>query len=134
RKLVPAYPEHQRSKPANPSLLWRRVAAVFVGATLMGLLYYFFMTAPSTVYYATDFGEIQTITLPDGSKATLNGNSTLQISENWEESREVWLDGEAFFEVKKIPEKSSQPGALRGKKFLVHTHHLAVEVLGTTFN
>jgi transmembrane sensor len=133
RRLITPNQNKTYKLPHHP-LLWRKIAAVFVGVTVMGLLYYFFMTTQPNTYYATDFGEIQTITLPDGSQATLNGNSTLTISDNWEETREVWLKGEAFFEVKKIAEKSLQHQTAKGKKFLVHTHHLDVEVLGTTFN
>lgn len=72
---------------------------------------------------STDFADVQNITLPDGSKVTLNAKSTLKISKrNWEENRVVKLEGEAFFDVQK------------GSKFLVETKLGNVEVLGTSFN
>jgi len=121
-------------KPASTFASWQRVAAVFIGVTMMGLLYYFLADNYNNTFYATNFGEIKTIPLPDGSMATLNGNSSLRLSSDWEAGREVWLEGEAFFEVKKVTDKSPQNQAGKKKKFTVHTRHLDVEVLGTTFN
>ena len=76
----------------------------------------------------TAFGEIRTIVLPDQSVITLNANSTLKYSDNWDhaKNREVWIEGEAWFSV----QKSSVP-----RPFLVHTaSKMLIEVLGTTFN
>ena len=64
------------------------------------------------------------ILLPDGSAVTLNANSKLQYYTH--SARKVWLEGEAFFEVKKIPE-TAEP-------FQVVTNDLTITVLGTTFN
>jgi len=77
---------------------------------------------------ATTFAQQRIIFLPDGSKVTLNANSTLSYWKNWKgkKPRKVWLDGEAFFEVTKKPET--------GQKFQVITTDLTVEVLGTVFN
>lgn len=69
---------------------------------------------------ATAIGEFEEITLPDGSQVSLNANSTLSYSEDWD--RTLSLDGEAFFEVTK------------GSKFTVNTAGGSVEVLGTSFN
>jgi transmembrane sensor len=59
----------------------------------------------------------------------LNANTKIKVSDNWsdENTREVWLDGEAFFEVVKKPNTGAA-------KFVVHTPQLNVEVLGTAFN
>ncbi len=76
----------------------------------------------------TAFGETLPFTLPDGSKVVLNANSKLTFSENWEEEdlREIWLEGEAFFDVVHL--ESHQP-------FLVYTSNgVEVEVLGTSFS
>ena len=53
------------------------------------------------VEVVTNFGELKTITLPDGSVVKLNSNSKLRYDENWSgvEEREIWLEGEAFFDV-----------------------------------
>jgi ferric-dicitrate binding protein FerR (iron transport regulator) len=78
--------------------------------------------------YHTAYGETRSIVLPDGSSVVLNANSTLKVFSDWSKrpSREIWLDGEAFFSV--VHKKNNQP-------FKVITGEgVTVEVLGTTFN
>ena len=61
--------------------------------------------------------------LPDGSVVYLNSGTTLQYnSRTWAERREVKLEGEAFFKVK------------RGSTFSVITSKSITSVLGTSFN
>ena len=81
--------------------------------------------------FSTAYGETQKIELPDGSFATLNGNSSLRFSDEEANAdlREVWLEGEAYFEVERKPGKT-----LPLARFVVHTRQLAVEVVGTAFN
>ncbi len=79
--------------------------------------------------YVTGFQEKQEILLPDGSLVYLNANSTLRLASDWEIQREVWLEGEAFFEIEKM-----EAGQQMGSRFIVHTRDVAVEVLGTEFN
>ncbi len=75
------------------------------------------------VFNVTSFGEQKTIALLDGSEVILNANSKLNYSKkNWQNKRIVFLQGEAFFKVKK------------GKTFVVKTKNGFVEVLGTEFN
>ena len=80
------------------------------------------------VIHKTEFGEWKDLTLPDGSIVHLNANSELRLKDNWKEKqdRQVWLTGEAFFEVAKKPATKA--------KFSVITEALQVEVLGTRFN
>jgi len=87
------------------------------------------LLTPSTVIYKTSFGENKTYILPDSSVVILNGNSRLVHSADWKPNttREVWLDGEGFFEVKHL-------GATAQSRFIVHTAGMDVEVLGTKFN
>jgi ferric-dicitrate binding protein FerR (iron transport regulator) len=82
-------------------------------------------------FYKTDqtaYGEVRAVTLPDGSRVTLNANSRLRYN-RWffnETTRRVELSGEARFEVRHL--MSHQP-------FVVKTPNgLDVVVLGTTFN
>ena len=92
------------------------------------------------VTYATDYGEKQELTLPDGSQITLKANSRLRHSRDWNpgHEREVWLDGEAFFHVKKTlvhHDKTTKERAARYAKFVVHaTAVVDIAVLGTEFN
>jgi ferric-dicitrate binding protein FerR (iron transport regulator) len=75
----------------------------------------------------TGANEIKTILLPDSSVVILNAGSSLQFSSDLgsTEHREVWLEGNAFFNVKK-------DAAIR--KFVVHSRSLNVTVLGTELN
>lgn len=62
--------------------------------------------------------------LPDSSIVWLNGNSTLKYPNSFDgKNREVFLDGEAYFEVKKH----------HGAGFIVHAKDIRVKVLGTQF-
>jgi ferric-dicitrate binding protein FerR (iron transport regulator) len=76
--------------------------------------------------YSTGRGETRILNLAD-CQVTLNTNSSLKVSRGWfsGSEREVWLKGEAFFNVRKTPDE---------KRFVVHTSVLEVEVLGTRFN
>ncbi|MGB3006133.1 MAG: FecR family protein [Chitinophagaceae bacterium] len=67
---------------------------------------------------------IQLIVLSDGSKITLQPNSILHYPEKFSDSsREVYLEGKAFFEVTRNPQKP----------FLVYSKHIITRVLGTSF-
>ncbi len=90
----------------------------------------------------TPKGGTYQITLPDGSKVWLNANSTLKYPSRFSgDSREVILEGEAFFAISHQPSaigkgmtaNSRQPTAGR-LPFRVVTRGQTVEVLGTQFN
>lgn len=108
---------------------WRQwAAAAAVVATVGGggwLLYSQRTPAPQEL--ATNYGQMRTVHLPDGSEVTLNGHSSLRYATAWkaDRPREVWLDGEAYFSVQH---------KLNNQRFLVHTRAgFNVEVLGTKF-
>ncbi|MEQ6119492.1 FecR domain-containing protein [Reichenbachiella sp. MALMAid0571] len=70
-------------------------------------------------------GQKSTITLTDGTRIKLNSNSKLLFPETFSaNSREVQLEGEAFFEVARDP---SRP-------FTITSGNLKTRVLGTSFN
>lgn len=65
------------------------------------------------------------LTLPDGSKVWLNASSKLSYGNGFgEDNRNVWLEGEGFFEVYK---NKSLP-------FIIHTSRMNIRVTGTIFN
>lgn len=112
-------------------LSWKRnlmIAASLLLLITAGLWYLKANKSLDTNIYKTDFAQVKNIILPDGSKVTLNANSELKLSVNWDEKgdRQVWLEGEAYFEVEKKTATS--------QKFIVHTKDIDVEVLGTKFN
>ena len=122
----------------NPNRQWWRRLAVAATFLLFATGLWFFTQKkdPSvsdpvlaTKKVETQFQQRKQVTLPDGSLVTLNAGSKLRIAENWGDAstREVWLEGEAFFEVTKKPNTGAA-------KFIVHTNQVDVEVLGTAFN
>ena len=74
--------------------------------------------------FATQRGERAEIRLPDGSRVVLNAASVLRMPlEFGKSSRELFLDGEAYFEVK---HDSTRP-------FNIHTQRGITSDLGTRF-
>jgi ferric-dicitrate binding protein FerR (iron transport regulator) len=113
------------------SIRWGRifVAAASLMAVAFGIWYIGARTGrPEIAEIRTGYGEVKNILLPDSSLVTLNANSLLRMPKQWsdKDSRQVWLDGEAYFQVKKKPSTV--------QKFVVHTSQVDVEVLGTKFN
>ncbi|GAA4780092.1 DUF4974 domain-containing protein [Olivibacter ginsenosidimutans] len=65
------------------------------------------------------------VVLPDGTKVWLNAASSLSFFPNAQQERQVYLKGEAFFEVSR-----KKPGT----PFIVQTEQQEIQVLGTQFN
>lgn len=73
----------------------------------------------------TASGKVRRVVLTDGSTVTLNSQSRLLIPTNFNSSiRKVLLEGEAFFEVMRNPQKP----------FLIVSNEVETKVLGTSFN
>ena len=111
-----------------------RIAAVFGGVLLMisALLVYNKKDTPVSV--KTEYGNIKSVILPDSSLVVLNANSTIKFSDKWgkNNNREVWLQGEAFFNIRHTNRDADD--IKKHEQFIVHTEHLNVEVLGTSFD
>ena len=70
-------------------------------------------------------GGMRTIVLPDSSVATLNSGTLVVYPEKFTAAtREIFVSGEAIFDVKSDP----------GKPFVVNTSDMRIEALGTVFN
>lgn len=123
-------------KPPIPGWLTtiRRTAAIAASITVLSIVGYYALHGisndPRTE--AADYnsiearlGEIRRVELPDGTQVTLNAASSIRYDQHYgKEERQVWLTGEAFFDVK--PDASCP--------FLVHSDKLDIRVLGTSFN
>lgn len=72
----------------------------------------------------TPRGEKSKVTLPDGTEVWLNANSSISYPSFSKSTREVKLEGEAYFNVQ---HSNNIP-------FVVHTARCDVKVLGTEFN
>lgn len=71
------------------------------------------------------FGDKTSIILPDSSQVWLNSGSKITFNNNFKEgSRQLFLEGEGYFSVKKDDDNP----------FFVNTANLNVKVLGTEFN
>lgn len=123
RKAILDKEKHKKTKKNT------RTAVFF---TLIGLILFSSGYLISSVFnqpvkeitLVTAEGNIGEFMLPDGTRVWLNENTRLTHPENFEgDSRNVALDGEAFFEVRR---NNQLP-------FMVKMNNLNVEVLGTSF-
>ena len=138
---VPPHQLHQRFQQVEARLdeeaqvrplhqqWWVRAAAVPLLGVFTALAYRY---GWADTTYQTAYGQQQRVLLQDQTLVTLAANSHLRVPGQWRfgQNREVWLSGEAYFEVTKQPLDGAEPG----RKFIVHARELDVEVLGTRFN
>jgi len=123
-------PDGVRTKSNYSSLIWKVAAsiAIVLGVVLAIQHYSSFpveIVEVAFVEKSNPIGRKSTIILPDGSKVKLNSDSKIRYAKGFLNGhREVILEGEAFFEVKK---DSQRP-------FVVRTRDVSTTVLGTSFN
>lgn len=121
------------NKPGKHSGLWWRVA----GIVILGIAFIYIYGSGDTkqdvkptepisfIERITPQGVKSNLILSDGSKIILNSNSKLKFQKQFDsEKREVFLEGEAFFDVAK--------DTLR--PFSVNVGQFNAIVLGTSFN
>lgn len=101
-----------------------RIAAILIPFILVtgGYLYY---SQHKLIEIAVAYGETRHLFLPDSSEIWINAGSTIKYPKTFsEDKRQIYLEGEAYFSVKKD----------QVKPFIVRTNQLSVKVLGTKFN
>jgi transmembrane sensor len=115
---------------------WARIAAILFLVFGLGMLSYLYtnngfengsddIVAISTIIKENPHGVRSQLMLSDGSKVYLNAGSSIEYpSEFTDDSRDITLTGEAYFEV---VHDSQRP-------FRVSANNFLVEVLGTKFN
>ncbi len=130
--------EDSESKPSfmgsSPIRIWKIAAAILL---ICGMGYTFWWIGAngdeltikdrelSIIKHEISKGQKKTIQLLDGTIVNLNSESTLRYEENEAEGlREVFLTGEAFFEVTRDPLRP----------FIVNAGSTKTIVLGTSFN
>ncbi len=106
-----------------------RVAAIFLLITTVGLLINKYNKDINATYplhtVTVPPGQRINLVLADNSSIWLNSNTTFKYPSQFsKKQREVYLDGEAYFEV----------SANEKQPFIVNTHQGGVKVTGTTFN
>ncbi len=118
--------ENEKYKSITPKVIklnpYTKLIRVAVAVALIcGLAYFYTNSLDETI--STDYAQNDEVVLPDASEIILNAESKIAYNKNkWDKTREVSLEGEAFFKVAK------------GKKFTVSTSQGTVTVLGTQFN
>ncbi len=108
-----------------------RVAAIFLIAGLLAVFAYQNWYQPEPEQKEPALREVSTanaqrvnLTLADGSSVMLNAGSTMKFPNQFSDDvREVFLKGEAYFNV----ERNAQ------KPFLIHSRGAVIRVLGTSF-
>lgn len=106
-------------------LVWMSGVAAAVALLITAGAYYYTSMHEPLVAKFTSKGEKSTFMMEDGTRVTLNADSRLEYAANFpQESREVYLTGEAFFDVHSDAQKP----------FIIHTNKMDIKVLGTAFN
>ena len=134
RKLIKLIDEEKTESTKTIKIfnsIWVKIAAVcllVIGLSfLLNLFHNLNLNNQELAYneIIVPLGEKAQVVLSDGSHVWLNSASKLRYPVKFGEiSREVSLEGEAFFDVEKK----------HGKNFVVNTHDVKVNVLGTAFN
>lgn len=111
---------------ANRYRIWMAAATVAMLIAMSGWLYNIVSDSePAFIVASNNTGIVQKVTLPDGTIINLNTCSRLTYPESFSgKSREVFLDGEAYFDV--VHDKRHP--------FIVRAGELKIRVLGTKFN
>lgn len=118
--------------PTRPRPVFARIACYAAAFILIVSLPYFIFKALPRMSRPEELQVVQVentkqvwLTLEDGSRIILDAGSIFRHPEKFREStRDVYLDGEAYFEVARHP----------GKPFIVHAGEAVIRVLGTKFN
>ncbi|MGE6219242.1 FecR family protein [Nubsella zeaxanthinifaciens] len=114
--------------PTRQFPLWVKFGLAACFALILGYFSYQYLGSSNEVIWETStasVGKKIKLTLSDGTKVTLNSNASLRYPLKYQgETREVFLEGEAFFEVAKD----------KAHPFIVHSGEISTQALGTAFN
>lgn len=115
----------------NQFIIWRIAAVALV---LIGLTAFLYLGLTKRSHKTLDAQYITAIApksqksqliLADGTKVWLNSGTTLKYKSDYGNvDRQIFLEGEAYFEVAKNP----------SKPFLVYASNIVVKAIGTSFN
>ena len=109
--------------------VFQKVAAILIIPVTIASVYFNFYnngkkSGQSWVEINSPEGARTQFHLPDGSSGWLNGGAKIKFNPDFNGSRNVELDGEAYFNVAKQ----------NGTSFIVKTPGMNIKVLGTKFN
>lgn len=126
--------EHESGEKQQPGKKWisyLSVAAILLVFMSVGIYFYtgYGNKNEKIVRQISDFrenNEHRLIRLPDGSTVIVGAGSKFNYPSSFDglDKREVYLEGQAYFDVKRNTEKP----------FIIHTGKVKTTVLGTAFN
>ncbi|GAA5221611.1 FecR family protein [Membranihabitans marinus] len=107
-------------------LNWTRISIAASILLLLATFTIIYYSMDHYVVYTTGYQETKNVELPDGSLIVMNARSELKWKPGFEkeEERIVYFKGEGYFDISHID----------GKKFIVETEGIDVNVIGTEFN
>lgn len=113
-------------KKAILSSLWWKIAAMFLLLLTGWWFVHYHKQINKPVYRSLTSTNttVSSLKLVDGSQIWLNAGSKIKYPENFGKTRDVYLKGEAYFEIAHDPQHP----------FIVHTGKTKTKVLGTKFN
>lgn len=131
------YDEHSEPEVKTLKLYqtqWFRIAAILLIFITAGLVFLKTRTnstsqlslaveANGYININNTTAESKLVRMADGSLAVLKPGSSLKYPKSFKAGRQAFLTGEAFFEIHKNP----------AMPFIVHSHEMAVRVMGTSF-
>lgn len=129
RKLESANNRHPKIVRINTFL---KIAAVFLVVCSAGVLFYrnwkftpLQLAKATYTEWTTPVAKQRKLILPDSTVIWLNAGSRIRFPEKFDGGkREIDLEGEGFFEVKRDAERP----------FIIHSGDISTQVLGTSFN
>lgn len=121
--------------PLKKDRSWMLRAAVWLAVIITGAVVFYTSSLPKkrapqdiavkTRSLTVPYGAPERKVLPDGTVVWLNAGSHISYADDFlRENREIFLEGEACFDVKSNAEHP----------FIVHAGNVVIHVLGTTFN
>lgn len=125
QEKLPDLPARTRRRRIIRISAWAAAACVLVCCSLLVRFYVKQPQAPDKyTVLSTGIGEVKHWKLPDGSSVWLNAGSSIRFPAAFNErQREIYLEGEAFFDV---AQEANKP-------FIIHSGKLDTRVLGTAF-
>lgn len=120
-------PSDERKLIHNLFYYAKRMAAILIVGLGIGVAVYFIyqQTGVDAPRVLTSSAQMKHVVLRDGTSVWLNEHSSVRYPEKFTGSfRRVHLDGEAYFEVAKNPEKP----------FIIDAGNSLTQVVGTSFN
>ena len=118
--------QHDEGRKVVFYKIYSMVASILLVLGVAGTVYFALRDKANVPMYVVSSGiqNMESVSLPDGTKVQMGPGSRLPYPARFSgKTREITLDGQAFFDVAKN----------REKPFIVHTEGMSVEALGTAF-